>query len=72
MQRVVVSAVTWSLPSEKIFDKSTAPASISSSQICNNEPKINHRIGLDPHANMVVMGINSFIYESSERTCDIK
>ena len=45
--------------------------------ISNSEAKIDGinaklRVELDSHANMVIMGKNSFIFESSRKTYDVK
>ena len=31
-----------------------------------------HRTELDSHANMVILGLNSFVFESTGRTCNVQ
>ena len=47
----------------------TTIATISARDAGDNE---NPRTELDPHANMVVLGAHTFIFESTNRTCNVQ
>ena len=69
----MVSSVRWGLPKNHTFDPSTAPAAISNHRTDTTPGAItHHRIDLDSHANMVVMGINSFVFETTGKSCNVR